>query len=442
MWACQATPKQEIVKTKEQSFLQQHDSKEDIKAGISSIKNVWEDEFLTNDGKISVEVKAIVQAEKDADYAVYNALPHIFSSDDAAFMSSILTDGKTDELYADALTKDEIENKILEYKKYIHSIEETGRYPDGQEVSEAARAQITKEYSQRIQKLEEYHKTAQDSKTKDNFAFEGGQLSVRTDGTEAYDIFAHFDADGSSSYYLSAVFAQDITPDKEGYDLNSEKAAEKTATEYLNRITNEFKKVSSIPVSYTNTAENNKRTAYKITFARVIDGIPVNLIQDNADSRPIIADGEMLDKTYDIYVPPRTAEVMEMIVDGDKILEFSWINPTQSGEVINGEIALLNFDEIISTAKKQIQLSYMAEGDINKDIVLTQAGEREIVISEITLGYAVIRKHDDAESFIYIPVWDITGKFKNSDTIYGNSKICFLTLNAFDGSVINRNLGY
>jgi hypothetical protein len=60
----------------------------------------------------------------------------------------------------------------------------------------------------------------------------------------------------------------------------------------------------------------------------------------------------------------------------------------------------------------------------------------------------VARKKDNPDHLMLVPVWDFLGtriwKDTNSgkDVSSGNVNLSFLTINAIDGSVIDRNLGY
>ena len=72
-------------------------------------------------------------------------------------------------------------------------------------------------------------------------------------------------------------------------------------------------------------------------------------------------------------------------------------------------------------------------------------------IDRIVLGYArIYEPSTDEHTGIMIPVWDFFGSMTseseyNGETESNTSKDpneSFLTINAVDGSIINRNLGY
>lgn len=63
-----------------------------------------------------------------------------------------------------------------------------------------------------------------------------------------------------------------------------------------------------------------------------------------------------------------------------------------------------------------------------------------IEIDRVVLGYARISEADSYDTGLLIPVWDFQGRrtYGNGLTDYGS----LLTVNAIDGSVIDRSLGY
>jgi CDP-diacylglycerol pyrophosphatase len=82
--------------------------------------------------------------------------------------------------------------------------------------------------------------------------------------------------------------------------------------------------------------------------------------------------------------------------------------------------------------------------------------KREFTINEIRFGYAKIARQDNPNQYLLVPAWDFFGTCKDtmaaniSDPNYdkdnasieNNFRQSFMTINAIDGSAINRNLGY
>ena len=85
--------------------------------------------------------------------------------------------------------------------------------------------------------------------------------------------------------------------------------------------------------------------------------------------------------------------------------------------------------------------------------------ERQLTIDKICLSYMQVRKDSDLTRTYYIPVWDVIGTMhhvysddytpsnggflvdENGERIaYENCSV--LTINAIDGSIVDRGLGY
>ena len=64
---------------------------------------------------------------------------------------------------------------------------------------------------------------------------------------------------------------------------------------------------------------------------------------------------------------------------------------------------------------------------------------RRLVFNNITLGMMRVAKKDSSNEYYYLPVWDFIGHYGESN---GGTEMSFLTINAIDGSLVDRGLGY
>ena len=69
--------------------------------------------------------------------------------------------------------------------------------------------------------------------------------------------------------------------------------------------------------------------------------------------------------------------------------------------------------------------------------------ELTLRIRTIRLCYALIRKPDSGAYYL-MPVWDFAmdAAWLGEDGAWSHETVCALSINAVDGSVIDRNLGY
>lgn len=130
---------------------------------------------------------------------------------------------------------------------------------------------------------------------------------------------------------------------------------------------------------------------------------------------------------------------------------FIWDSPKKMLELENENAKLLSFEEIQEKARKAF--SYIASPSGSVDDVLYY----RIVISDIRLGYMTVKRAGGGYSTI--PVWDFFGYYykgfssqdatslildENGEHRYNShgGTTSMLTINAIDGSIIDRSTGY
>ena len=180
-------------------------------------------------------------------------------------------------------------------------------------------------------------------------------------------------------------------------------------------------------------SSGNFGNGYRIDYARTINGVPVT---------QTIADGgalEDMDSTMETW----SYESLCFYVDKDGIESMTYSNPYTIGNIKTENLNLLSFSEIMKIYEKMMVVT-------NADNMQYE-NSRVYNIDRIVLGYArIYEPSTDAHTGILIPVWDFFGSMTseseyNGETESNTSKDpneSFLTINAVDGSIIDRNLGY
>jgi hypothetical protein len=121
-------------------------------------------------------------------------------------------------------------------------------------------------------------------------------------------------------------------------------------------------------------------------------------------------------------------------------------------------VELLPFAEIQAIFKKQMSLSYAYSAETESDQPLDY---RRIIIEKIQLGYMRVQRQGRDGEYLMIPVWDFYGyeAMKFEDPVTAAQWVYFtlnadgemeerepyqsyLTVNAIDGSIIDRRMGY
>ena len=118
-------------------------------------------------------------------------------------------------------------------------------------------------------------------------------------------------------------------------------------------------------------------------------------------------------------------------------------NPYTIGETKTENLNLLPFSEIMKTYEKMMVVTNADNMEYEKSRVYD--------IDRIVLGYArIYEPSTDPHTGLLVPVWDFFGSRKVEGDYDGNSysditdypNWSFLTINAVDGSIIDRDLGY
>lgn len=176
--------------------------------------------------------------------------------------------------------------------------------------------------------------------------------------------------------------------------------------------------------------EGTNRRAYAFQFSRVIDGVPVTYTSHSVNGAS--ADEQQYSS------PPRT-EAISCAIDQERIVGVRWDNPWEIGEVISEDVKLLPFDKIMEVFGAIAPLSIQNMENENQAV---GGKSNRWEIKEIRLGYMPVLRKDNSGEWELRPVWDFIGIRSFAHEYYnwpGNSA---LTIDAIDGTVIDRRYGY
>ena len=151
------------------------------------------------------------------------------------------------------------------------------------------------------------------------------------------------------------------------------------------------------------------------------------------------------------YVRHFNPESIELGVKDGRVVYLNWESPLYITGTENENVVLKPFSEIMEIFRSHIRTAYY----LNYDERTGEEAHAQICITSIRFSYArVDRKNSDR--FYLLPVWDFCGYDQYvdwSDDPAINAELnaqmkplgwrsTFLTINAIDGSIIDRNLGY
>lgn len=207
---------------------------------------------------------------------------------------------------------------------------------------------------------------------------------------------------------------------------------------------------SSIDTFWRVSGVDYPQTGYLVHLWHTVDGLPFYDFQawhgDDNLMNHVEETGMKEAPDYSVYMPGQyRAEVG--VRDGKVVSVFLEGTHHVTG-CVNEDVQLLPFEKIVETFKEQIAYHYYTGDWEDPD-----SGNGETLhITGIRLSMMRVRKKDSPEEFYLLPVWDFTGYTESAlwpmtPEEFERHKewaigLTFLTVNAVDGSVIDRDLGY
>ncbi|MGE5496424.1 MAG: DUF6034 family protein [Burkholderiales bacterium] len=373
-----------------------------------------------------------------------------FSQDDINNIVNLLCKGKRLYEPCSELTVDDIDEEIINLKKILSE----ARKDKGEPSANGATLFSPDAINEIIKGYEELRKTAPTEikrvpasfilpSEKEAYGFTG-ETDAPINERETISIICSPGTGTQVAYYNPSFLTHsykaftDTVPD--GLSISEQDAIEQ-ARQLLHDLGESQMQLSSIVADKASlepeftSGETAYLPYYQLTFMRSINNIP-----STYDFRYFTND----DNAEAVYY-----ERIYIFINDEGVAAFEWNSPLVQKETLNENVGLLGFDEIIKEALKGLPLA------ASKDI--TGYKDKTIVnINNIRLGYMQVKQKNSANKFMFIPVWDFFGTSESHFTYsipgwsidengwlkQNNLAKSFITINAIDGSVIDRNLGY
>lgn len=171
------------------------------------------------------------------------------------------------------------------------------------------------------------------------------------------------------------------------------------------------------------------KPGYGIHFTRCLDGIPVTYTD---------SEGTTIEKDDAGSWP---YEAIYLVFDEEGFTEFKWTNPYELEKLSDEDVFLLPFSDIQSIFEEML-LKKLEDfwGDMQV--------EETLHVTEVRLGYMRVMEKGNIMEGTMIPVWDFFGSktfyYSGMDEPYTEDEPykCLLTINAMDGTIIDRDFGY
>lgn len=175
-------------------------------------------------------------------------------------------------------------------------------------------------------------------------------------------------------------------------------------------------------------------TGYELEYVRCADGFPISYTPFS---------GTSFQSGSDANAGPWAYERISVCVTADDVVCFRWESPYTEPVIQTEDTQLLKFDDIADIFGKMIIVKNSELKEMNERNQLHST--RNIDVDQVRLGLMRIRSKGNLDEGLLIPVWDFWGTvtFCQDDGMEPwDEYTIVLTVNAIDGTVIDREFGY
>ena len=476
--ACQATPDKEVVVNKANGEFQEKVESTEISTSenkstseaVADSDRIWKTNFQK--GKVYINIDADIEIPDVKAYPIIKIAQREFTQEDVDTFLDTFLQGEPLYEISNIKTKQEIENEIIYWKMLLQErkTSDPDLYEEYRKVYTETIENLKKELSsapeiyerkllntnlnQNVNTFEEVNiiipdnlseaerKLAQEDADKMKAAMEATSLvqmqgeaflnegfpSILTirNGTNAKLQFNN----AKGSVAVEGIDIESCVP--QGMNIGYDEAAQ-IAKDIAYKIGCCYMDIAWAEIGtkkyevHDLEDKSNPPQCYVFYFRRFVNGIPETY-------------EETISADTGGYAPAYFYENLRIDIDDSGILFLKLIAPTEYIETLNDNTEMLTFEEIQDVFRKNIEIKHIWNDDQKID-------SREIHIQRITLGMIRIANQNDSDGFILVPAWDffgytVTVSDDDSESKDDYTTSSYLTINAIDGSIIDRSLGY
>ena len=142
-------------------------------------------------------------------------------------------------------------------------------------------------------------------------------------------------------------------------------------------------------------------------------------------------------------------EYLWIIVQNDQIVKVTWNNPSEIIAVDNENVATKPWEEIQEIFKKQMDylMSPNPSGNADPSNSTYFFEKTDVYINRVELGLTKLLMKDSKDDYKLVPTWSFLGyesspSYPAKEGVNMGGEVCYLTINAIDGTVVDRGLMY
>ncbi len=490
--ACQPTPEKPHVQGKDDAFLEKTAVEQPIASSVSSastdsLSEHWQQEIQCKAYPISIKVDAEMNVPQGS-FPLYVLTPaKIQQKQIDQFFAQF---GQAEyHLNSGVMTQADYQQRILELQQYLSEKEYEKNTSDSEE-----QERLRQEAEKGIQLYQQWMQSAPQSiddvvkpvfsdqyfimeslQPESMYGTDGEQEKNLID-TNAYDrlkgknirsIRVKWNQDGKE-HTFEAYDADDVPGTEMKYDsgrngsatalhlMENQEDLQNFPISYEQALELAQEQVNLLGLNHLSLAHSAKQVRYEqgqdfsqpseltyqdqnyvFYFTRHIEGIGFTYCSNRIDY-------------YDRFDPPWAYEYLRIVVDQKGVSEFELTTLTELGEKLSDHASLLPLSEIRQIAAEQFSIGNIVLPDGKE---ADQIKNMDLSIQHVELGYARVKLADNSDRYVLVPVWDFFGEYELDYEGYGGQlqysladplvyRHSYLTINAVDGTIVNRGLGY
>lgn len=445
--SCQPTPTTPIVQGKGSDLIRniEENSTKATNSNIDTIQSDdnraadsfrsdenWEDMFNINN--CSVTIKASIVYPSITQIPAVKVKPYCFSEKDIDNFMSVFFPGMQVSNYT-SITKETLEKELLYYKKLLIDLKE-GQHPaddlrsidvqidDCMNKIKELETQLSNITPDIPQKLDKSFRSISSVDSQAQFI---GKLGVKdylltVNNEEGIGSSMVFEYSGLNVSKLSKF------PENAADNFDD---ASKLADNYISALGI----TDQVLIEKTHVSLR----ASEIGTTQPVYGYMLKYVRSYGGIAPIKIDGapkglSSLNSKSEQYGRRAYTESITIITDGTQLFWLEWDYPYTVDALISGNVKTIDKDKATSIATAQLNR------------ILADKESTKLLIDRFELSGAYLTIKDEPDIFLIVPVWDLIGyqTFEDGRRYLGSKDdpLSFVTINAVDGSIIDRELGY
>lgn len=446
---CQSTPETEIVSTKESGTATtvsvSPNNENDTTVDIINFPERWQENFEGQN--LTVIVDASLKTPDYSGFMLQTVVPSPYTAEDVKRIKDTLFPNTIayDTLQENIWTKSDIEEEIISGRQVIAEIKADSS------MSEEQKQELIMQREEWLEQLEGMYADAPEAveakevTINDKLINEGAILKLaKQDSVEIAGnmMIGGTEGEGSMLASLNIIipsFANWKEWKAEGTSelTISEDDAKAFGDEMVNILGAE-----NIVLDRIEKIESRSGERYQVIYVKNYMGLPETYVNPMSfENLPYVQE------PYDIVWEDESV-IME--VDDSGVKKIEWRCPAELNKLVSDTVQFLPFEQIQEKFRKQINLQGQWFDETNGII------GRKIFIDDIRLGVMKL-KSGDRNGYTMTPVWDFfgysidkyaeqqPGGYQLDENMEHTNQMpaqSFLTINALDGTVVDRRVGY